>query len=47
MLASAVFVPTILEKRKVVDEGDPFEVLIPDGLKINGAIFSDQLKILD
>ena len=47
MLTSAVFVPTILEKRKVVDEGYPFEVLIPDGLKISGAIFSDQLKILD
>jgi mRNA interferase MazF len=47
MLDSAVFVPTILEKRKVVDEGYPFEVLIPDGLKISGAILSDRLKNLD
>ena len=27
--------------------GYPFEVLIPDGLKISGAILSDQLKNLD
>ena len=28
-------------------KGYPFEVLIPDGLKINGAILSDQVKSLD
>jgi mRNA interferase MazF len=28
-------------------KGYPFEVLIPDGLKISGAILSDQLKSLD
>jgi len=28
-------------------KGYPFEVLIPDGLKISGAILSDQLKNLD
>jgi mRNA interferase MazF len=28
-------------------KGYPFEVLIPDGLKINGAILSDQIKSLD
>jgi len=28
-------------------KGYPFEVLIPDGLKINGAMLSDQVKSLD
>jgi mRNA interferase MazF len=28
-------------------KGYPFEVLIPDGLKISGAILSDQVKSLD
>jgi mRNA interferase MazF len=28
-------------------KGYPFEVLIPDGLKISGAILSDQAKSLD
>ena len=28
-------------------KGYPFEVLIPDGLKIGGAILSDQVKSLD
>jgi mRNA interferase MazF len=28
-------------------KGYPFEVLIPEGLKINGAILSDQVKSLD
>ena len=28
-------------------KGYPFEVLIPDGLEINGAILSDQVKSLD
>ena len=28
-------------------KGYPFEVLIPDGLKISGAILSDQVKNLD
>jgi len=28
-------------------KGYPFEVVIPDGLKINGAILSDQVKSLD
>jgi mRNA interferase MazF len=28
-------------------KGYPFEVLIPDGLDINGAILSDQVKSLD
>jgi mRNA interferase MazF len=28
-------------------KGYPFEVSIPDGLKINGAILSDQVKSLD
>jgi mRNA interferase MazF len=28
-------------------KGYPFEVLIPDGLKMSGAILSDQLKNLD
>ena len=28
-------------------KGYPFEVLIPDGLKIKGAILSDQVKNLD
>jgi len=28
-------------------KGYPFEVLMPDGLKISGAILSDQLKSLD
>ena len=28
-------------------KGYPFEVLIPDGLKIHGAILSDQVKSLD
>src|SRR5215211_4255216 len=28
-------------------KGYPFEVIIPDGLEINGAILSDQLKSLD
>ncbi|MBU4224444.1 MAG: endoribonuclease MazF [Chloroflexi bacterium] len=28
-------------------KGYPFEVLIPDGLKINGVILSDQVKNLD
>jgi mRNA interferase MazF len=27
--------------------GYPFEVLIPDGLKVNGAILADQVKSLD
>ena len=28
-------------------KGYPFEVLLPDGLKISGAILSDQVKSLD
>jgi len=28
-------------------KGYPFEVIIPDGLKIHGAILSDQVKSLD
>jgi mRNA interferase MazF len=28
-------------------KGYPFEVSIPDGLKVNGAILSDQVKSLD
>ncbi len=28
-------------------KGYPFEVIIPDGLKISGAILSDQVKSLD
>ena len=28
-------------------KGYPFEVLIPDGLEVNGAILSDQVKSLD
>ncbi len=28
-------------------KGYPFEVLIPDGLKVSGAILSDQVKSLD
>ena len=28
-------------------KGYPFEVLIPDGLKISGAVLSDQVKSLD
>lgn len=28
-------------------KGYPFEVIIPDGLKINGSILSDQVKSLD
>ena len=28
-------------------KGYPFEVLLPDGLKIGGAILSDQIKSLD
>jgi mRNA interferase MazF len=28
-------------------KGYPFEVLIPDGLEVNGAILSDQIKSLD
>lgn len=28
-------------------KGYPFEVLIPDGLKIHGAVLSDQVKSLD
>jgi mRNA interferase MazF len=28
-------------------KGYPFEVVIPDGLKIGGAILADQLKSLD
>ncbi|MBM3145542.1 MAG: endoribonuclease MazF [Chloroflexi bacterium] len=28
-------------------KGYPFEVLIPDGLRISGAILSDQIKSLD
>ena len=28
-------------------KGYPFEVLLPDGLKINGAVLSDQVKSLD
>ncbi|MEA3350018.1 MAG: endoribonuclease MazF [Chloroflexota bacterium] len=28
-------------------KGYPFEVVIPDGLKVNGAILSDQVKSLD
>ncbi len=28
-------------------KGYPFEVVIPDGLEINGAILSDQVKSLD
>jgi mRNA interferase MazF len=28
-------------------KGYPFEAVIPDGLKINGAILSDQVKSLD
>ena len=28
-------------------KGYPFEVLVPDGLKISGAILSDQVKSLD
>jgi mRNA interferase MazF len=28
-------------------KGYPFEVIIPDGLQINGAILSDQVKSLD
>ena len=28
-------------------KGYPFEVIIPDGLKVNGAILSDQVKSLD
>ncbi|GAB4445011.1 MAG: endoribonuclease MazF [Anaerolineales bacterium] len=28
-------------------KGYPFEVLIPDGLKINGVVLSDQVKSLD
>lgn len=28
-------------------KGYPFEVLIPEGLKVNGAILSDQVKNLD
>lgn len=28
-------------------KGYPFEVLIPDGLPINGAVLSDQVKSLD
>ncbi|NTW98718.1 MAG: endoribonuclease MazF [Geobacteraceae bacterium] len=28
-------------------KGYPFEVLLPEGLKINGAVLSDQVKSLD
>ena len=28
-------------------KGYPFEVLIPDGLKVSGAVLSDQVKSLD
>ncbi|TLU81898.1 MAG: endoribonuclease MazF [Chlorobium sp.] len=28
-------------------KGYPFEVLLPEGLKINGAVLSDQIKSLD
>jgi mRNA interferase MazF len=28
-------------------KGYPFEVIIPDGLEINGAVLSDQVKSLD
>jgi len=28
-------------------KGYPFEVLLPDGLKVNGAILADQIKSLD
>ena len=28
-------------------KGYPFEVVIPDGLKVNGVILSDQIKSLD
>jgi mRNA interferase MazF len=38
----AIFCPITTQVK-----GYPFEVLIPDGLKVSGAVLSDQVKSLD